>query len=142
MELVVRHAALPDGQRDVDIGVEAGRIAAVQPQFAARGREEIDAGGKLVTPPFVDAHFHMDATLSYGRPRVNRSGTLLDGIALWGELKPLLTQEALMETGAAILRLGGDARPVGDPFPCGHLRRTPVGRRSAARGQTAGRTLS
>ena len=97
MELVVRHATLPDGRRDIDIGVEAGRIAAVQPQLAARGREEIDAGGKLVTPPFVDAHFHMDATLSYGLPRVNRSGTLLEGIALWGELKPLLTQEALIE---------------------------------------------
>jgi cytosine deaminase len=50
-----------------------------------------------VTPPFVDAHFHMDATLSYGLPRVNRTGTLLEGIALWGELKPQLTQEALVE---------------------------------------------
>jgi cytosine/creatinine deaminase len=39
----------------------------------------------------------MDATLSYGLPRVNQSGTLLEGIALWGELKPLLTQEALIE---------------------------------------------
>ena len=39
----------------------------------------------------------MDATLSYGLPRVNASGTLLEGIALWGELKPLLTQDALVE---------------------------------------------
>jgi hypothetical protein len=39
----------------------------------------------------------MDATLSYGLPRVNQSGTLLEGIALWGERKPLLTQEALIE---------------------------------------------
>ncbi|XHO04519.1 Cytosine deaminase [Ralstonia syzygii] len=53
--------------------------------------------GALVSPPFVDAHFHMDATLSYGLPRVNQSGTLLEGIALWGELKPALTQEALVE---------------------------------------------
>jgi len=57
----------------------------------------VDAGGNLLTPPFVDAHFHMDATLSYGLPRVNQSGTLLEGIALWGELKPLLTQEAIVE---------------------------------------------
>ena len=33
----------------------------------------------------------MDATLSLGLPRLNQSGTLLEGIALWGELKPLLT---------------------------------------------------
>jgi cytosine deaminase len=51
----------------------------------------------LVSPPFVDAHFHMDATLSYGLPRVNASGSLLEGIALWGELKPSLTHEALVE---------------------------------------------
>ena len=39
----------------------------------------------------------MDATLSLGLPRMNQSGTLLEGIALWGELKPLLTVEAVME---------------------------------------------
>ena len=37
------------------------------------------------------------ATLSLGQPRLNRSGTLLEGIALWGELKPLLTVEALVD---------------------------------------------
>ena len=51
----------------------------------------------LLSPPFVDAHFHMDSTLTYGLPRVNRSGTLLEGIALWGELKPLLTRRRLIE---------------------------------------------
>ena len=39
----------------------------------------------------------MDATLSLGLPRLNQSGTLLEGIALWGELKPLLTHEAVAE---------------------------------------------
>ena len=41
----------------------------------------------------------MDATLSYGTPRINASGTLLEGISLWGELKPLQT-EAEIETRA------------------------------------------
>ena len=53
--------------------------------------------GQLLSPPFVDAHFHMDASLSHGLPRINQSGTLLEGIALWGELKPQLTQDALVE---------------------------------------------
>ncbi|MCS0584053.1 amidohydrolase family protein [Massilia pinisoli] len=96
MDLVLRNATLPDGRR-VDIGIEGGRIAAVEPALALQGAREIDVGGDLVTPPFVDAHFHMDATLSYGLPRVNESGTLLEGIALWGELKPQLAQEALVE---------------------------------------------
>ncbi|MEC5162708.1 MULTISPECIES: amidohydrolase family protein [unclassified Janthinobacterium] len=97
MDVVIRNASLPDGRRHIDIGIDGGRIAAVGPALAARGAREIDAAGDLVTPPFVDAHFHMDATLSYGLPRVNQSGTLLEGIALWGELKPHLTQDALIE---------------------------------------------
>ena len=97
MDLVIRNASLPDGWRQVDIAIEQGRIAALGPQLPVRGAREIDAEGDLVTPPFVDAHFHMDATLSVGLPRVNQSGTLLEGIALWGELKPTLTQEALVE---------------------------------------------
>ena len=101
MDLILRHANLPDGRRDVDIGIADGRIAAVAPQLAASAREELDLGGRLVSPPFVDAHFHMDATLSLGLPRLNRSGTLLEGIALWGELKPQLTVEAVIERALA-----------------------------------------
>ncbi|MFM0261776.1 amidohydrolase family protein [Paraburkholderia sediminicola] len=105
MDLIIRRAMLPPSatsqhkqhRQPVDIGIEAGRIIAVEPNLAASAHEEIDAAGSLVTPPFVDPHFHMDATLSYGLPRVNASGTLLEGIALWGELKPDLTQEALIE---------------------------------------------
>ena len=96
MDLILRNATLADG-RQVDIAIEGGRIAAVETVLTQRGNSEIDVGGDLVTPPFVDAHFHMDATLSYGLPRVNASGTLLEGIALWGELKPQLAQDALVE---------------------------------------------
>ena len=97
MDLVIRNATLPDGSRGIDIGIKDGLVAAVQARLAAQGAREIDAGGDLVTPPFVDPHFHMDSVLSHGLPRVNRSGTLLEGIQLWGELKPLLAQEALIE---------------------------------------------
>ena len=101
MDLILRHATLPDGRQDVDIGIREGRIAAVEPRLAAHAAEEIDVAGRLVSPPFVDAHFHMDATLSLGLPRLNRSGTLLEGIALWGELKPDLTVEAVAERALA-----------------------------------------
>ncbi|MEX3813432.1 amidohydrolase family protein [Paraburkholderia sp. BR13439] len=105
MDLIIRRAALPRSAAQlsshhpspVDIGIAAGRIVAVEPNLAVSARDEIDAASSLVTPPFVDPHFHMDATLSYGLPRVNASGTLLEGIALWGELKPELTQQALIE---------------------------------------------
>lgn len=99
--MLIRNATLPDGRTGMELLVQQGRIAAVGPAgtlpAAPPGTTEVDAEGWLLAPPFVDAHFHMDATLSHGLPRVNASGTLLEGIALWGELKPLLTQEALVE---------------------------------------------
>jgi cytosine/creatinine deaminase len=101
LDLLITDANLLDGRSGIDIAIEHGRIAEVGPQITAPARATIDAGGQLVSPPFVDAHFHMDATLSYGLPRVNRSGTLLEGIALWGELKPQLTLEAIVERALA-----------------------------------------
>jgi cytosine deaminase len=101
LDLILRHCNLPDGQQDVDVGIEAGLIQAVQPALPALAHQEVDARGQLLSPPFVDAHFHMDSTLSLGMPRLNQSGTLLEGIALWGELKPHLTQEAIVERALA-----------------------------------------
>lgn len=95
MDLIFRHANLPDGRTNIDVGIEGQTIAAVVPNLPATAPVEIDAKGRLLSPPFVDAHFHLDAALSLGLPRLNRSGTLLEGIALWGELKPELTHEAV-----------------------------------------------
>jgi len=97
LDLIVRNARLPDLRQGVDIACQAGRIVALEHAITAEAARVIDAGGRLVAPPFVDPHFHLDATLSMGIPRLNRSGTLLEGIALWGELKPLLTPEAVIE---------------------------------------------
>ncbi|HET6925696.1 MAG TPA: amidohydrolase family protein, partial [Hyphomicrobiaceae bacterium] len=99
-DIVVSGGVLPDGRR-ADIAITDGRIAAVEPGITGEAAEIIDAAGCLVSPPFVDAHFHLDATLSYGLPRINASGTLLEGIALWAELKPLLVQEAVIERALA-----------------------------------------
>jgi len=101
MDLILRNATLPDGRHGLDIGITGERIVALEPRLAATAREEIDASGLLVSPPFVDAHFHMDSALSLGQPRSNRSGTLLEGIALWSELKPHLTHAAVVERALA-----------------------------------------
>ena len=93
-DLIVKGGTLPDG-RVADIGIKADKIAAVG-RIDAEARAVIDAAGDLVSPPFVDPHFHMDATLSYGTPRVNASGTLLEGIALWGELRAIATVDELV----------------------------------------------
>lgn len=97
LDQLITHATLPDGRQNMSIAVQDGRITEVTEGLHAPAHETVDAGGLLVSPPFVDAHFHMDSTLSYGQPRVNESGTLLEGIALWGELKPMLTHDAIVQ---------------------------------------------
>jgi len=101
MDLIFRKANLPDGRTGIDVGIEQDRIVAVESGLRAHAAQEIDAEGRLLSPPFVDAHFHLDAALSLGLPRMNRSGTLLEGIALWGELKPHLSQEAVVARALA-----------------------------------------
>jgi cytosine deaminase len=95
LDLIIRNANLPDGRTGVDIAVQNGTIVDVVPHLDAQSKREIDATGCLATPPFVDSHFHMDSTLTYGQPRINESGTLLEGIELWGELKPHLSVESI-----------------------------------------------
>ena len=102
LDLILRRANLPDGRTGVDIGVADKRIVAMAPALAAEGAREIDATGRLVTPPFVDSHLHLDSTLSVGRPRYNESGTLLEGIKIWGELKPLITAEDIYDRALAL----------------------------------------
>lgn len=94
-DLLVKGGTLPDGSI-ADIAITGDRIAALG-QLDAPAVRTIDASGDLVSPPFVDPHFHMDATLSYGLPRVNASGTLIEGISLWGELREIATVDEMVE---------------------------------------------
>ena len=102
LDLIIRNANLPDGREAVDIAIQKGSIMTVEPRLDAQASREIDATGCLATPPFVDSHFHLDSTMSYGQPRVNESGTLLEGIKIWGELKPNLTVENIKARARAL----------------------------------------
>lgn len=105
LDFIVRNArTLAEGGSLVDIACKGGLIVDISPSIVAEALKEYDAKGYLVSAPFVDSHFHMDATLSYGRPRVNETGTLLEGIALWSEVKPLLTAEDIKSRAHALCR--------------------------------------
>ena len=101
LDLILRGANFTDGRTGIDIGILDGRIVAVQPGLEAPAGKEIAAAGRLVCPPFADSHVHLDSTLSLGMPRLNESGTLLEGIALWGELKPLLVEKGVLDESSA-----------------------------------------
>ncbi|MCI4354895.1 MAG: cytosine deaminase [Thermoplasmata archaeon] len=97
--LIVRNARLhPTAGSDPalrDVLVEGETIASIRPAgtIPADGRLELDAGGRLLSPPLVDPHVHMDAVLTVGQPRFNESGTLIEGILTWADRKPSLTIE-------------------------------------------------
>jgi cytosine deaminase len=104
VDLLVRRARVVGRDEVVDIACRAGRISDVGPELSITATQEIDAAGQLVTPPFVDSHFHMDATLAlHDQQRRNVSGTLLEGIALWGDLKPAQTVERISERAMKLL---------------------------------------
>jgi cytosine deaminase len=102
MDLLVRNLRVEE--RLVDIGVEDGRFVRIGPDLDADAPQTIDAGGRLATPPLVDCHLHLDASLTAGRPRYNQSGTLIEGIHVWGELKESLTADDVFARAREIVR--------------------------------------
>ena len=52
----------------MSVAVQGGRITEVTQALSAPAHETLDAGGLLLSPPLVDAHFHLDSALSYGQP--------------------------------------------------------------------------
>jgi cytosine deaminase len=93
-DLLIRHAQLPRHNKLVDIAVKDGVFVRVAHELSGdTAARELDVAGRLVVPPFIDAHVHLDAVLTVGQPRYNASGTLLEGIQIWSERKPGLTHE-------------------------------------------------
>jgi cytosine deaminase len=82
-----------------DIGIDGGRIVPPGP-----ARQNRDLGGRLVTPPLVEPHIHLDAVLTVGQPRPNRSGSLFEGIAIWAERVRDLTAADVKDRVRQVLR--------------------------------------
>src|SRR4051812_12295581 len=90
VDLLLRNAVLPRSATPVDLAVDGGVLVAAENQEA---RETIDLGGRLVTPPLVEPHIHLDAVLTVGQPRQNVTGSLFEGIAIWADRVADLTVE-------------------------------------------------
>src|SRR6266852_3228294 len=93
-DLIIRHAHLHRLQDLVDIAIKDGHFAKIANDLSSESAtQEIDAEGRLVSPPLIDSHVHLDAVLTVGQPRHNRTGTLIEGIHIWSERKQTLTHE-------------------------------------------------
>jgi cytosine/creatinine deaminase len=109
IDLLVRDVRVPDESGElgaVDLHVDAGRIVAVVASSDDRveAREIVDGTGAWASPPYVEPHVHLDASLTAGQPRWNKSGTLWEGIACWSERKPMLTREDVIDRAEQTIR--------------------------------------
>lgn len=103
VDLIIRQASVPGGAQPTDIGIRGDRIARIAPGIPERGTEEIDAAGRLVAPSLVEPHIHLDAVLTVGQPRYNVTGSLFEGIEIWGErIKTLTHDDVTRRAGQAI----------------------------------------
>jgi cytosine deaminase len=103
--LLLTNCRLRDQAGAVDILARDGVITEIAPKIDAPADETLDAGGNLVSPPLVESHIHLDSVLAAGQPRFNESGTLFEGIQIWGERKPSLTYEDVQTRALEALKL-------------------------------------
>jgi cytosine/creatinine deaminase len=102
IDLLLRNARLAGHDAPADLAIQDGLLVEAGRDTAAA--EVIDLGGRLVTPPLVEPHIHLDAVLTVGQPRPNVSGSLFEGIAIWADRVSDLTYEDVRARAAQVLR--------------------------------------
>jgi cytosine deaminase len=100
-DLVFRNARTRSASTPVDIGIAGGRIAAIEPHLACEAAE-IDIGGKLVLPGFVDTHIHLDKACLLGRCAHDHGG-VSEAIRAVAAMKRDFTVEDVYARGARVI---------------------------------------
>ena len=103
MDLILRNALIAgeESKPPVDIGIEGGRIAAIEGGLAAEG-EEIDVGGRLVSPGFIETHIHLDKSCLLDRCK-SVKGTLEEAIGEVAKAKQNFQPEDVRERAVRTL---------------------------------------
>jgi cytosine deaminase len=102
-DLVIRNAISDSNGEPVEIGITAGVITAVAQEGLPSAAQEIDAAGGMVSPAFLESHFHLENALLWDG-LLNRSGTLHEAIELYAAVKPQLTIDDIVERSGQALR--------------------------------------
>ncbi|GAF35663.1 cytosine deaminase [Lentilactobacillus farraginis DSM 18382 = JCM 14108] len=90
--MLIKNVHIQNEVQTSDLKIENGKFVKIAPAIKAEaGEQVIDATDKLLLPPFVDPHVHLDATQTAGDPEWNQTGTLFDGIRIWSERKKKLS---------------------------------------------------
>ncbi|WP_373762473.1 cytosine deaminase [Weissella soli] len=104
--MLIKQVSIENNAELQDIRVTEGSIAEIATHLTPLQDEKvIDATGKLVIPPFVDSHVHLDSTQTAGDPEWNETGTLFDGIRIWSERKQTLTHDDVKKRALQTLKI-------------------------------------
>jgi cytosine/creatinine deaminase len=103
MDLVFRKVRLDDTSPLTDVAIDKGKIAGIGPDLAVKGDKEIDAAGRVLIPGLVEGHLHLEKAYVMDR-KPNRSGTLMEAIAVTAALKPTFTREDIETRARRVLK--------------------------------------
>lgn len=103
--MLIKQVFIENADQAQDVRVIDGKFVAIANHLEAVADEQvIDAAGKLMVPPFVDPHVHLDSTMTAGDPEWNETGTLFDGIRIWSDRKETLSHEDVKQRAVQALR--------------------------------------
>lgn len=104
--MLFKNAAIENSEELLDIKITDGKFEKIAAEIeAAPGEPVKDLAGKLVLPPFVESHIHLDTCLTAGQPKWNMSGTLFEGIERWEERKEFLSGNDVRERVNKVIRM-------------------------------------
>ena len=116
MDLIVRRAQLtdrPSGQH-LDIGIDGGRIVAIEPNLAAEGAT-YDAAGRLVCGGLVETHIHLDKAHLLDR-RPAQAGRNINPVPYTSAIKPEIRRRMFTRARSARCRNASfEARHIFEP---------------------------
>lgn len=106
MDLIIRNASLRGQPGAWDIGVTGGRITVVAEKLAEQGAQELDAGGNLVMPTYVNGHIHLDKCFLQEKMRPNKDYTFGECLELTWEHKARYTTPDILERAGRAIEEG------------------------------------
>ena len=102
MDLIIKNALNDKTFQPINIGIQDGKIVEVSSEEIGSGATTIDADGAVVSPAFIEPHFHLENSVMPEFP--NHSGTLNEAIKIAEEIKDQLTPDDIMRRASISLK--------------------------------------
>jgi len=103
--MLIKNALIENSEKPQDLRIENGVFTDIGKLEQQENEEVLDLKEKLLLPPFIESHVHLDTCLTAGDPCWNMSGTLFEGIECWSKRKEILNPEDISERVNKVVRM-------------------------------------